>query len=421
MENLQEYSDYNACFDCMTNSGVSGVCKQTCSIIELAIIKEEPYKSRYKYIIRNDKYLIEFETSPEVEVGDKILVSGTLAPDLTDKRNKNFRLIDSSIKTIYKVEDTHYFSTQNTIRRLAQFVEHLSKIVRSRLPSTHSSLLAGIIFGHKESFSNEFYNYLINTGTIHIVAASGYNITVLAGAVIAIFTLFLSRKLAVLFSLFSIVVYVFISGGSEAVIRAAIMGSMLFLSQFFGRIYYPIWSLLLAVVMMLLFDPTLVGSISLQLSVASTLGIMLIPGWLQNYFPRSDNLKILEKITTFFREDFITTLSAYIVTLPIILIYFDRISIVSIIVNILVLWVVPPLMFFGSLMIFFGLFSQVLSKFVSYFTWPFLEYFIKVVTWWGSLPISSVEIENISPVFAVGYYFVLISVLMMKRPKNTDL
>src|SRR3989338_9025540 len=182
--------------------------------------------------------------------------------------------------------------------------------INSLLPEPHASLLNGIIFGYKAQLSPALYQSLVDTGTLHIIALSGMNITILA-SLTANATLFLGRRLSSLVTIGLIVLFVMLVGMSPTVVRAAIMGSMSLLAIYFGRQYQALLALVLTSLIMLLFDFDLLKSLSFQLSFLATLGLILANRKGERY-PLKNSL---DQVIYSLKENFRLTLYAQLFTL----------------------------------------------------------------------------------------------------------
>src|SRR3989344_8130872 len=153
-------------------------------------------------------------------------------------------------------------------------MEAFTGVVNSLLSEPQASLLNGILFGVKSSIPRSLYNSLIQTGTLHIIALSGMNITILINLT-AKLTLFLGRKLSIFVTICLIVAFVWFVGASPTIVRAAIMGSLSLVAIYFGRRYFALLALFLASMVMLTYDFSLIKNLSFQLSFLATLGIIL--------------------------------------------------------------------------------------------------------------------------------------------------
>jgi len=184
---------------------------------------------------------------PEITYGDKIVVEG-----MVEKGElKSPKLI--------KIE------TKNN--PLFVLRERLINFYQKTLPQPHAALVAGVVLGSKEGISSNFWDELKTTGTAHVVVASGMNVTLVASFLISILLLFFPRKQAVYTAIVGIWGYSLMSGMDAPIVRAAIMGSITFGAQAFGRVYLASRALFMSVILMLLVNPLWINDLGFILSV----------------------------------------------------------------------------------------------------------------------------------------------------------
>jgi ComEC/Rec2-related protein len=342
---------------------------------------------------------------------------------------------------------------------LGQLRSKIVHLYQQYLDEPYAGLVAGVVVGEQGELSQEFEEDLINTGTLHVVAASGYNITVVAGVLMAGLVLILHRRRAVWWAMIGIWSYVMLAGMSPAVVRAGLMGSLVFGAQALGKEYIAKWGLFITAVLMLLISPHLAQDVSFQLSVMAAAGILWgyepikagvmgvldrVPivlgmnngkdtfdtksdqaknskvhasgraGKSQNY-----NLKVKTSNTGAdevglsmpqqlgaLGADLSTTLAATLATLPITIVVFGRVSLVSPVVNMLVLWLVPPMMGLGALTALLGLLVEPLGQLAAYLVYPLAFVFVRVVEVFGSIPGASVEVSQANWWLGVGWWLI---------------
>jgi competence protein ComEC len=233
----------------------------------------------------------------------------------------------------------------------------------------------------------------------------------------------MSRRTALAGTTLGVMGYVLMAGGNPAVVRAAVMGILAFGAQAFGKEYLSWWGLVAAASLMVLLDPEIVFSVSFQLSLAATAGIVwgvkpierVLKWVIRNWGERWGNMQA--GILTLILTDLSTTLAATLSTLPITLIVFNRVSVISPLVNVMLLWIVPPIMALGGVMVGLGMLSLWATGVVSWLVWPLLEVFIAVVEGFARLPWASIEIRGFSWWWGLGWWLVLASWWMTKEPK----
>lgn len=267
-------------------------------------------------------------------------------------------------------------------------VASLTHLLQTLLPEPHAGLLAGLLFGVKSSVPPSLYDALVTTGTLHIIALSGMNISILSGMIQRGFTPFVGKKVASAGTLFLIVGFVWFVGPSPSIVRAAIMGGLSLTAYITGRQYWPIYAWGLAVVSMILLHPSWIADISFQLSAGATFGIIIFGRNAES--SRSALSQWWERAKELIREELHLTLSAQICTVPLIFWYFHRISLIAPLANVLIGWVIAPLTGLGWLTVFAGILWYPLGQVGSWICWIFLEYIVRTVYFVRHVPGASI-------------------------------
>jgi competence protein ComEC len=276
------------------------------------------------------------------------------------------------------------------------FLQTIIDSVNRLLPEPQSGLLLGIIFGVKTTMSKPLVDALTSTGTLHIVALSGTNITILTNIVGTTLSKFISRRASGLLTLVIIIGFVLFVGPSPSVVRAAIMGSVSLIAVASGRQVWAFWAWCIAVCSMLAIQMDLVANISFQLSSGASLGLILFadeakPSQYQTQIhPRSISRIIVQAIMDFLRTDVRTTLAAQVFTIPIILITFHRISLISPLPNMLIGWVLPMLTTIGLVTAVLAVTIPPLGQLVAWVAWVPLTYVLVVIEQTAKIPFASI-------------------------------
>jgi competence protein ComEC len=278
-------------------------------------------------------------------------------------------------------------------------VADLSLLIGQILPEPHAGLLSGILFGTKATIVPVLRDALIATGTIHVTALSGANITILVSLVGTLLLTIFSRQITAVLTCGIIIGFVWFVGPSASVVRAAIMAVLTLFSTIFGRQYTALLSLGFAVIIMLGMNPRWMFDLSFQLSVLSTLGIVLFCTKKQlDYEEWKKQQKELAEfprhfVKTFYRlieNDLQMTLSAQVFTIPVILFTFGRLSLVAPLANILIGFVIPPLTVVGLLAVTLGFLWLPLGQMAGWVLWVLLSYILFVVELCARLPFASI-------------------------------
>jgi len=230
------------------------------------------------------------------------------------------------------------------------FTKNLEKVISE----PQASLLGGILLGTKSSMSSEVKNSFQVAGLSHIVALSGYNITIVAESIMNTFS-FLPRTFAFSGGIIGIIFFVIMSGASSTAVRASIMSLIVILANITHRNYKVGRALVVAGVLMIIYNPKiLVFDISFQLSFLATFAIIFVSPIL---------ISRLRFVTEKFkmRETVAGTLSAQLLVLPLILYKIGVLSFVALPANILVVAVIPLIMFAGFFTGVLGFISVIVS------------------------------------------------------------
>lgn len=254
-----------------------------------------------------------------------------------------------------------------------------TSVINSYLPEPHASLLNGILFGIPVRGTKYFYQELKSVGLLHLVVLSGMNITLL-GAIIASITRSCSKILSITASIAGIFAFIFFVGPAPPIIRAGIMGILALLAIVFGKKNIALYSLFMSFVFICIFWPQWVNTLSLRLSYGATLGLIMFdkPGLNTTKF-------------TSIRREFKTSIAAQVFTAPLIFIHFKQVSLIAPFANVLVAFIIGPLMVFGFITAILGKISYALGLIPSYICYAFLEYIICVVSVLSKVPYASFQ------------------------------
>jgi competence protein ComEC len=195
------------------------------------------------------------------------------------------------------------------------------------------------------------------------------------------------------------------------VVRSAIMGGLSIFARQVGRRQHGLNTLALTAAVMALFNPMILGDHGFQLSVAATLGLILYAEVFSEAFKSLMARRLSEetatRVTRPVGEYILFTLAAQLLTLPVMAYHFNRISLVALIANPLILPAQPPVMILGGLAVLLGLVYYPLGQLAGYLALPFVTYTIHLVELFARLPVGELSLGDVSlPV--VVLFFVLL-------------
>lgn len=345
------------------------------------------------YIIKpdnfKDKVYFKSKLYPRYEYGDKLQIDCALQkPERIEDFRYDMYLARLDVFSICfrpeinKIGDGKgKFVLKNILQFKQVFAERINKLWHE----PYAGFMSGLLYGYRGGLGDlqEDFN---RTGVTHIVAISGYNISIIAIILITIcIHLWIPRKYAFWLISFGIFLFVIFTGASGSVVRAGLMGFLVLLAGQLGRLSRINNAMALAAVLMTLYNPfVLVWDAGFQLSFLATIGIIYLSPILK---------KKLTKLPEFMglKESVVSTISAIIITFPLILYQFGRLSTVAPIVNILILWLIPWVMMFGFLSVLVSFVYYPLGQILSWFTWILLKYITTVVEWFAKLSLASID------------------------------
>lgn len=243
-------------------------------------------------------------------------------------------------------------------------------------------LMAGLILGEKSSFSEALRQSFVNTGTIHIVALSGYNVTIVAEWFVKLFA-FLPLNFAIGSGILAIILFVLMTGASSTAIRAGIMAILALIARATGRNYDVARALLLAALFMVLINPfVLVFDVSFQLSFIATIAVIFFAPRIEKYFTwvtKNFGLRDIVSVTS----------AAYVFVFPFILYKMGNFSLVALPANVLILPFIPFTMMLGFFTGFAGLLWYGFAVPFGFISYLFLHYELSVISYFSKLPFAA--------------------------------
>jgi competence protein ComEC len=286
------------------------------------------------------------------------------------------------------------------------FLERLQRV----LPEPQVSLMGGLLVGATESFSDELEHAFRETGIIHIVVLSGYNVTLVAEAIMRALA-FLPLAANMTFGAIGIALFAIMTGASATVVRASIMALIVLFARAYGQTYDMTRALFLAGLFMVLHNPYIVVySPSFQLSFLATLGLI----WLSPLIERTFHF-----VPTHLgiREFATATASTQLFVLPLLLYLTGTFSVVALPTNMLVLAFIPVTMLTGFLTGLAAFVSPVAAMPFALVTHILLTFEISVVQLMSALPFASITIPPFQAWWLLVSYGLFAAVLLMLRAK----
>lgn len=369
----------------------------------------------------DSKVLVYAPHYPHVAYGDRISISGAVtAPEnfQTDVGReftyvgflkKDGIFFQSFYPDVVVLSDGHGGFLKRTLLSTKQmFLQSISSV----MPDPHAALMGGITVGAEEALGEDLEKAFRDTGLIHIVVLSGFNVTIVAEAIMRLFA-FVPLLARSLMGGGSIVLFAMLTGASATIVRASVMALLVVLARAVGRQYDITRALFLAGAIMVFHNPFILRfDPSFQLSFIATFGLVyggpIVERWLHT-IPKTFQL----------REFAVATVATQLFVTPLLVFMTGEVSLVSLPVNLLSLPTIPVSMLIGLFVSITSLVSSTLAFPVAVFGYVSLEYVLTVVEIFSRVPFATVTAPTI-PGWAVFVCYMLLggAVLTFHQRKN---
>jgi len=326
---------------------------------------------------------------------DQVRITGKLETPMSegDFNYKNY-LMKDGIYSVMAFPDIELVSKDHTYNMFSFFYEKvlflktkMEKSINSNYSPPQSFIIEGIILGNDKNMSQELKDKFNSAGLSHITAVSGSNIVIMTSIIMSLLLFFGMWRQKALYATFIFIwIYVLLVGLPASAIRAAIMASLLIISQIIGRQNASFRTIIIAAAVMIFQNPlVLFYDVGFQLSFLASMGIIYLKPMIDSVFysllkKRKNIIKLFEKFKIKNLLDiFSTTLVAQIFTLPVIIYSFKSVSLVAIITNLLILPTITILTFLGFWSVVLGMFSRFLGWIFYLPCQVLLFYFLKIL------------------------------------------
>lgn len=342
---------------------------------------------------------------PEYEYGARLKLKGKLeqADEYSRKDNVSGQIVFPDVL----LEDPGHANKFKA--QLYKLKKLITLAINRTIPEPESGFMGGLLLGTKK-ISQEILDNFRTTGTSHIVAVSGFNVTIVALFLDQLLKKF-GRNISFYASMLGIFGFVIITGASASVVRAGIMGCLGLVATKVGRLSSSSNAIVFAAAVMLIQQPALLQfDIGFQLSFSALAGLLYVQPYLEELFPNAPG---------WVKNFAMPTIAAQISTTPISLFHFGNFSLISVFANVLVLPFISFSMLLGFISVVCYFIWPLLGSIAGSTAWLMLKYILWAIAMCAKIPLAS--LKNIPfplPAFII-YYIILITILIWKpKPDN---
>ena len=291
---------------------------------------------------------------------------------------------------------------------------HIDASIRDALPEPHASLLSAMLVGVRSGLPTALRDDFVRSGLIHIVAISGFNVTLIALAIRGLAGWAIGRY-GVGVAMVLLPLYAVLAGGEPSVVRAAIMGELILLAWMLGRDADALTALALAAAGIVLVQPAALADVGFQLSFAGTVGLIVIAAPLARF------LRGRLRIPTLGAEFLAVTLAASLMVTPLIAHTFGRLQLMSVPANLLALAAPPWIMVTGVPAALWAAAGWPGAETVAWAAWLPLEYLIRAAQLAAALPGASVPVEGYDLAHAAASYVcIALAIVLLGRARRRE-
>lgn len=326
-----------------------------------------------RILVRTDRY-------PEWDFGAQATFTGTLeAPEQFDERfDYPMYLRRFQIGAIMERPQIRHYQPATTpgLRGHLYRIRHaIEQTYNKTLPEPESGLMSGILLGSKRAIPEHVQEALRATGTSHIVAISGSNVTIVLNALVLLLPL-TTRRSHLIITLGAGIFLSLLTGASASVVRGACVAALSRFLLWQERAVSPTSLLLTSAGIMVAFNPLLLrGDPGFQLSFGAYAGLLYLGKPLTSWINR---IRFFRFVPDFLRSSCAETTAASLGTAPVTAALFGSVTILGLVVNPLILWIIPLAMASGTAQLLVGWIPGV-TELVALISWGLLHLLLKII------------------------------------------
>lgn len=348
--------------------------------LEVTILThKEESEFYYKYTCKannRDKFILFFRKNNRniFRIGDKLKIKGEFAlPDVARNRGGfNYRrfLNSNGIYGNIKVENSFVVLKPNksfvyTIQNL--IYDNFEKIFSKE----HAGILSGMIIGETSNISDDTKDNFQKAGVTHLLAVSGSNVALVITFSGYIFSKIFGKRYSDYISIVFVVFFVMLAGASPSVVRAGIMAILGLLANILVSKSSSITNVFSSAFLILLMNPLSILNVGFILSFVGTIGIITLSSFITDFFKKYiKNKMILETVSI--------TMAAQVALIPIMLYYFNSLSLISIFSNLLIIPITSLITILGIIIFIISIIFMPLAKLVNILIVPMINYILVI-------------------------------------------
>ena len=310
-----------------------------------------------------------------------------------------------------KLADPPRWASAATLRK------NLKETIDEAFPEDTAGFAKALLLGDRSGIDYETDTAFKISGISHIIAVSGLHVTILFTLICG--ATFRRRWLTALLGIPTLIFFAAVAGFSPSVVRASIMMCLMLLAAVLNREYDGPTELAFSCLVMLAVNPLVIISVSFQLSVGCMAGIFLFQKSLYEWIlARIGHQGRFKKLRRGFAGSVSVTLSAMTLTTPLVAYYFGTVSLVGVLTNLLILWVISFIFYGIMLVCFLGAFWASGASLTARVISVPIRYVLVTAKTLASFPLAAVYTASIYIVFWLVFCYLLLALFLLSRNKR---
>jgi competence protein ComEC len=283
--------------------------------------------------------------------------------------------------------------------------DYISSVFERSLPSEQAAVMKGFLIGDVRNISREIYQRFKDTGTLHVLAASGANVGYVIATLLLVFRLFrLPRRYRIYLLIAGVVVFSFLAYNQPSVVRASVMAIITLIGMALYRDTNWLNNISMAGLVILVFRPLYLFDLGFQLSFGAAFALILFMPVCEKWMPKPTG--IIHKATRYFLMIFYGSIVAQLGVMPILIYNFHTVPLVSFLANLVIVPLVGVATTLGIVLVFLSAIPMVSTLFAEVLVIT-LRLTLSSIDYFHALPISQLRLGAPSLLAIIGYYLAL--------------
>ena len=360
----------------------------------------------------DEKILVTVNSDKKFKIYDSCKIDGRLSTPFKAGNPSQFDygnyLRNFGTYAVFYGKDVQTFNQPSTLmekslRKINDYREKIIEIHSRNLKSPNLEILGGIVFGDDAVSPPKYIkNSFVNSGLLHILAASGMNVAFIFSFFYFFLSVFrINYKVNISFCILTVIVYSLMTGLGASVVRAAAMLIFVLVGKLIDRDAHSVSLLAFVALLMLIYNPMYINDVGFQLSFIVTFGLLVMTPFM---------LKSKNKFVNWIIGTVSVPIIAQLWVIPVQIFYFNNISLYSVFANIMSVPILSVISFGGFVSSLIApITPEIVCRIFDFILNPLITVLVNISDFWGRLPNASLQTTHPSVFQIIIYYAILLN------------